>query len=163
MPKLNNAVDSIMSNPLFHVVCVLILIIIVLGIIRIIYPTFSAGVGLNAHVGTLKGSVNFEAFEGFDNQESPMLVMYYADWCGHCKKAKPHFEELMKKNMNGLKIMALDADDKSNADLFKSQNIQGFPTIRYYSKGLNNDYKEFDGERTLEGFQDFISRMMNSQ
>jgi thiol-disulfide isomerase/thioredoxin len=162
MPKLNNAVDSMMSNPLVHVICVLILIIIVLAIIRIVYPSFSAGVGLNAHVGTLKGSVNFEAFEGFDNHNSPTLAMYYADWCGHCKKAKPYFEELMKKNPNGISLMLIDAEDKKNADLVKSQNIQGFPTIRYYADGLNNDYKEFDGERTLEGFQDFIGRMMNN-
>ena len=160
MPKLNNAVDSIMTNPLFHVVCVLILIIIVLGLIRIVYPTFSAGVGVNAHVGTLKGSVNFEAF---DNQDSPMFVMYYADWCGHCKNTKPHFEELMKQNNNGVKVMMLNAEDKANADLVKSQNIQGFPTIRWYPSGLNSDYKEFDGDRSLKGFQDYINNMTNNQ
>lgn len=159
MPKLNNTVDLMMTNPLVQVILVLILIIIVLGLIRLVYPTFTVGVGINAHVGALKGSVNFEAF---DNHDSPMLVMYYADWCGHCKRAKPHFEELIKKNLNGVKVMALNAEDKSNADLVKSQNIQGFPTIRWYPSGLNSDYKEFEGDRTLEGFQDFISRMMKN-
>ncbi len=161
MPKLNNIANSMMSNPLVHVILVLILIIIVLGIIRIVNPTFSAGVGLNAHVGTLKGSVNFEAFEGFDNKEQPVLAMFYADWCGHCKSTKPHFDKLMTKNINGVKVMAINAEDKENAPLVKSQNIQGFPTIRYYPTGFSGDYKDFDGERTVEGFESFLQNVMN--
>jgi thiol-disulfide isomerase/thioredoxin len=158
MGKLNNVADSLISNPLVHVIILLFIALIILGIIRIVYPEFTLGAGVNAHVGTIKGNIEFEAF---DNHPTPMFVMYYADWCGHCKRAKPHFENLMSQNMNGVKMMAIDADDKSNADLIKSQDIQGFPTIRYYPSGLGKNYQDYDGERTMDGFKTFLGRVLN--
>jgi thiol-disulfide isomerase/thioredoxin len=37
--------------------------------------------------------------QGFQNASEYTFTMYYADWCGHCKKAKPEMEELVKKGV----------------------------------------------------------------
>ena len=159
MSKFNNISKSMLSNPLIQVIIVIIILIIVLALIRIVYPEFTTGIGFNAHVGTLKGSIQLEAFE---NNNGPMFVMYYADWCGHCKTTKPHFKELMNESPENIKVMMVNVEDKENKELVESQDIKGFPTIRFYKNGLNNDYDEYEGERTIDGFKTFLGKMMNN-
>ena len=70
MAKTNN---ELMTNPLVLVIAGLLLLLIILGIIRVFMPTFSAGLGVNAHFGTIKGGVNLEAF---DNQNKPCFSCF---------------------------------------------------------------------------------------
>lgn len=159
MPKLNNVTNSMMSNPLVVVIAILLIILIVLGVIRIIMPTFSLGLGVNAHVGSLKGSVNLEAFE---NNTLPQFVIFKAEWCGHCKNTMPEIEKLKQENIPNVEIVVIDSDEKP--DLIKECGVKGFPTIRMYPKGLSNkdNYEDFDGERSVQGFKTFLERLMRN-
>lgn len=166
MPKLNNITNSVMSNPLVVVVIMLLLVIVILGIIRMVMPSFSAGVGVNAHLGTIKGSINLEAFENteelesFMNSNSPQFVIFKADWCGHCKKVLPEIQKL--ESMNLCQVVKVDADKQP--DLVKEHGVQGFPTIRLYPQGLGNksSYEDFTGERTAESMKVFLQRLLNN-
>lgn len=60
---------AVLTNPLFIIVMILIIILIVLAIFRIFSPNFSIGLEGGAHIGTLKGSFELEAFEGDDIDE----------------------------------------------------------------------------------------------
>ena len=159
MPKLNNMTNSMISNPLVVVIVLLFIILIALGIIRVILPNFSAGLGIKAHVGTIKGNINLETY---DNQSGPEFVMFKADWCGHCKRTMPEFEKLESENIQGCKITKIDSDE--NPEIIKSSKVQGFPTLRFYPNGLNNlsNYHEYNGERNVEGFKTFLNRVMNN-
>ena len=117
--------------------------------------TTGHGFGINAHIGDLKGTFEIEAF---NNNEEPTFVMYYADWCGHCKRTKPEFEKLGNKYKN-IKIVALNAEDPENKDLVKSQGINGFPTIRFYQSGINDKYDEYSGDRTHEDFMSYLDKV----
>ena len=64
MVKIDNISNSLMSNPLTHIVLVLFLLLIILGVIRIFSPQFSLGAKVGGHFGSLSGSVNVEGFEG---------------------------------------------------------------------------------------------------
>ena len=66
MVKINNISNSLMSNPLTHIILVLFLLVIILGVIRIFSPTFSVGAKVGGHFGTLSGSVNVEGFDGHE-------------------------------------------------------------------------------------------------
>ncbi len=147
---------SMMSNPLMVIVYLLLGLIIVLAIFRPATPFLNLGFGFNAHIGELRSSFEFEAFT---NETDPAFVMYYADWCGHCKKAKPHFQKLMDSNKSNVKVMMINCEDKANAELVKSQNIKGFPTIRYYSKGLNEKFEEYDGERSFDAMLNYVNKV----
>jgi thiol-disulfide isomerase/thioredoxin len=100
MNKLNNNL-KIISNPLFVIVMLLIVLIIVLAIFRSVSPFLNLGLGIDAHIGDLRGSFKIEAFNNNSNSQ-PMFVMYYADWCGHCKRTKPEFQKLMDNYLQRL-------------------------------------------------------------
>lgn len=140
-------------NPLVHVILFILFIIIILAIFRVSSPVFNAGISAKAHIGGLKGGFEFEAFE--NNQ--PLFAMYFAEWCGHCKRTMPEFDKLIASPPKGIKVLKIDSEDKQNAELIKSQDIKGFPTIRYYPKGLGSDYQEYEGERTHAGFMSFFN------
>jgi thiol-disulfide isomerase/thioredoxin len=145
--------SNMLSNPLFIIVMLLIGLIIVLAIFRSVSPLLSLGFGINAHIGDLKGSFEIEAF---DNGDAPVFAMYYAEWCGHCKRAKPEFEKLSQNYQGNIKILVVNAELPENKDLVKSQNIEGFPTIRYYPSGLSGKYDEYSGSRTYSDFVQYL-------
>lgn len=155
MPKLENVTNSMMSNPLVLVVIMLLVVLVILGVIRMIMPSFSAGVGVNAHLGTIKGSVNLEAFE---NENSPCLAIFKAEWCGHCKRLMPEIQKLQQEKVENVNLVIIDSDQQPQ--LIKEHGIQGFPSIRFYPNGLGNksDYEDYNGERTAQSLKTFMQR-----
>lgn len=145
---------SIMSNPLFIVVMLLLGLIIVLSIFKSITPFLNLSLGINAHIGDLKGSFEIEAFNNSDSQ--PTFVIYYAEWCGHCKRTMPEFEELMKNYKGNVKVVAIDAEAPENAELVKSQLVKGYPTIRHYPTGMLGSFDEYTGGRTYSDFVQYL-------
>lgn len=185
--------DTFFSNPLVVVISMIIVLIVILSIFRTVSPFLTMGVGINAHLGSLRGSLALEAYKNrehfqtygdvnrmllnrHDNNDSdsdtdsdngsdsddddegkPEFVMYYADWCGHCKRAKPHFENTMKKYKGPIKLKMINAEDPKNKDIVKKEQIRGYPTIRYYSKGcMNGNGEDYEDERNEEGFGNYL-------
>lgn len=94
--------------------------------------------------------------EGFSSGANE-LVIAKADWCGHCKKAKPAFDALIAaspiklKNGTSVTVRVLDADsDKADVE---RMNIRGFPSIIYMKGGSPMEYS---GERTYNGVMSFL-------
>jgi thiol-disulfide isomerase/thioredoxin len=101
--------------------------------------------------------------EGFNNMsattvESHSFVMYYADWCGHCKTTKPEFAKLgSTKTIGGksVKVSAINADE--NPELLNGREIRGYPTIHLYDpKGQL--VQEYSGQRTAQAFEKFLNQ-----
>jgi thiol-disulfide isomerase/thioredoxin len=98
--------------------------------------------------------------EGFESstQEAYQFVMYYADWCGHCQRAKPEFQKLGSKLTIGeknVKVVSVNAEE--NQDAMAGKDIKGYPTIHLYCpKG--NLVKEYSGDRSKEGFFSFLQK-----
>jgi thiol-disulfide isomerase/thioredoxin len=143
------------SNPLVVVIMLLVILIVVLAVFRSASPFLNLGFGVNAHLGELKASFQLEAFDN-SGSEQPLFVMYYAEWCSHCKKAKPEFQRLIEEYKGNVKLMMVDCMDDSNKELAESQGIKGFPTIRYYKNGLNGPSDEYSGERTYSNFAQYL-------
>ena len=161
---------NVMTNPLFIIIILLLGLIIVLAIFRSAAPFLSVGFGVNAHIGELKGSFEIEAFDnvlpGFQSNDfnesddsKSLFVMYYAEWCGHCKRTMPEFEKLMNNYDGNVKIILINSEDDEHKDLVKSQNIKGFPTIRYYPSGLSGDHQEYNGDRTYDDFAEYLKSL----
>ena len=68
-----------------------------------------------------------------------LLVLFYAPWCGHCKKFHPEYEKAAKTlRKENLYLSKVDATvEKKLAEKF---DIQGFPTVKLFIKGEEIEY-----------------------
>ena len=88
------------------------------------------------------------AYEGFEGEDMTILI-FKAEWCGHCQTAAPEFAKLLAASpidLSGKKaaVRMLDADqDKDDMAPYKDR-VKGFPTI-LIQKG--SELIEYPGER----------------
>jgi len=65
--------------------------------------------------------------------EIPVLVDYWAAWCGPCKMIAPILEEMADKYDGKLKICKLDVD--ANDSTSAKYNVKGIPTLMMFREG----------------------------
>ena len=65
--------------------------------------------------------------------EKPVVVDYWADWCGPCKQVAPILEELA--NQHGDKVTFVKMDTNENPITPANNNVLGLPTIQVYVGG----------------------------
>jgi len=63
----------------------------------------------------------------------PVLVDYWAEWCGPCKAIAPILDEVAKEYDGKLKVAKLNVDD--NVEVPKKYNIRGIPTLMLFKNG----------------------------
>lgn len=85
-----------------------------------------------------------------------MLVLGYADWCGHCKKFMPVWNQFKDKYMPILDIREVNADEEK--DKLEALGIRGFPTVLFLDGKKKHSY---EGPRTVEGLENFVRSKAN--
>lgn len=76
---------------------------------------------------------NLGSFNELINSDVPVLVDFYADWCGPCKMMNPILKDL--KNKMGDKINIIKVDAEKNADAAIHYQVRGVPTLILFQKG----------------------------
>jgi len=69
--------------------------------------------------------------------DTPVLVDFWATWCGPCLRLAPIVEELAKDNEGKLKIAKLDID--AAADLAAEWGVSSIPTLILFKGGQEQD------------------------
>jgi thioredoxin 1 len=73
-------------------------------------------------------------FHQLINGESPVLVDFYAEWCGPCKMMAPILKEVAQKMGDKVKVIKVDVD--KNPLTASYYNIQGVPTLILFKSGI---------------------------
>lgn len=73
------------------------------------------------------------SFNEIINSEQPVLVDFYAEWCGPCKMMAPILQNVVGKLNGKAKILKVDID-KNRAAATK-YNVQSVPTLILFKKG----------------------------
>ena len=97
--------------------------------------------------------------------KKPVLVLFYADWCGYCIRFMPIFQTLSERYEDDMVFSKVNVEDPKYEDVIRKTGIGGFPTVyifdnKYDNKVLisNSDLSEYD---SLKGEIDRFLRIRN--
>jgi thioredoxin 1 len=78
-------------------------------------------------------NVKQKSFNEIIKGDTPVLVDFYADWCGPCKMMTPILKDLKSRLGESIHIIKIDAE--KNADAAIRYQVRGVPTLILFKNG----------------------------
>jgi thioredoxin len=84
-------------------------------------------------MGTIKEATDATFEELVLHSDKPVVVDFWAAWCGPCKMVAPEMERLAEKYAGSVEVVKVDVD--ANPALSQAFNILSIPTIAFFKPG----------------------------
>jgi len=100
-----------------------------------------------------------------NSSKSANLMLFYVDWCPHCKTAKPEWETLKSeyegKSINGYNVVFTEYNCTNESaevsQLMDKYSIEGYPTIKLIK---DNQVIEYDAKPTKSTMEQFLHTVL---
>ncbi len=89
---------------------------------------------------------------------TPVLVDFYATWCGPCKQLHPTIERLAGKYKGRAKVCQVDVDQNSN--LARKLVVQAMPTVFVFPPGSEQPDKKFVGVKAESEYSQALDNLI---
>jgi len=96
----------------------------------------------------------------------PHFIMFFAPWCGHCKRLAPTWEELaVKYNKAEEKEVTIGkVDCTQQTALCSAQDVTGYPTLKFFKSGFEKeDGVKYRGNRDMKALEKFIQEKLGNE
>lgn len=101
-------------------------------------------------------SLTTQTFDQIYGRSNSFLVVFYADWCGHCKTFAPKYKQLARDIIlwkDVIQLAAVNCADPKNLAVCRDQQVLSYPYVKYFDPFIaKGDLgQEFDVRDTRVG------------
>lgn len=106
----------------------------------------------------MKEILNTQDFKEVIKQNKPVLLDFYADWCGPCQTLMPTLETLSNKHKDDVVIAKVNVD--KNSELSTHFKVRSIPSLFFIKDGNVVDY--LNGLQTQKVLEEKIETLKNN-